>query len=77
MVVTRGKRGASWGDVTVQGTIVPEGQVVDTIGAGDAFCGVLAAALSKGLDRQAALEQALSASAARVRQYGAQPNPKL
>lgn len=77
MVVTHGKRGASWGDVTVQGTIVPEGQVVDTIGAGDAFCGVLAAALSKGLDREAALEQALSASAARVRQYGAQPNPKL
>ncbi|MDA8439184.1 MAG: ribokinase [Propionibacterium sp.] len=77
MVVTRGKRGASWGDITVQATVVPEGQVVDTIGAGDAFCGVLAAALSKGLDRQSALEQALSASAARVRQYGAQPNPKL
>ena len=77
MVVTHGKRGATWDDVTVQGTIVPEGQVVDTIGAGDAFCGVLAAALSRGLDRRAALEQALSASAARVRQYGAQPNPKL
>lgn len=77
LVVTHGKQGASWGDVAVRGTQVPDDLVVDTIGAGDAFCGVLAAALSKGADRQAALEQALSASAARVRHYGAQPNPKL
>ncbi len=77
LVVTRGKRGVTWGDINVEARLVPENQVVDTIGAGDAFCGVLAAGLSRGLDRRAALEQALSASAARVRQYGAQPNPKL
>ncbi len=77
MVITHGPRGVSWGDLEVRGFVVPEEQVVDTIGAGDAFCGVLAAALCRGADRASALGQALSASAARVRQLGAQPDAVL
>lgn len=77
MVVTHGKDGVTWDDLHVQGPLVPDAEVVDTIGAGDAFCGVLAASLSKGLSRRSALEEALKASAARVRHFGAQPNPTL
>lgn len=77
MVVTHGKNGVSWDGLDVRGIVVPDEQVVDTIGAGDAFCGVLAASLSKGADRATALGQALSAAAVRTRQMGAQPNAVL
>ena len=49
----------------------------DTVGAGDAFCGALAAALAGGADRQAALEAANAAGAAAVRWVGAQPDAAL
>lgn len=77
MVITRGKRGASWGDVSVEGTVVPEDEVVDTLGAGDAFCGALAAALSQGASREQALHKALDMAAESVRYFGSQPNPAL
>jgi ribokinase len=56
---------------------VPLEQVVDTTGAGDAFCGALAAALATGADRAAAIRAAAEAGAAAVQRVGAQPDPRL
>ena len=52
-------------------------RVVDTVGAGDAFCGALAAALAAGADRKAALEVANRAGADAVQWSGAQPDAAL
>jgi ribokinase len=46
-------------------------RVIDTTGAGDCFCGVLAAGLSKGLDLRLALERANAAAAISVTRAGA------
>lgn len=45
--------------------------VVDTVGAGDCFCGVLAAALAEGQDLEAALRAAVAAAGLAVQQPGA------
>ncbi|HET6968245.1 MAG TPA: PfkB family carbohydrate kinase, partial [Ornithinibacter sp.] len=63
--------------VTAPAHTVATGDVVDTTGAGDAFCGALTAALARGADREAALDAALGAGAAAVRHPGAQPDPTL
>jgi ribokinase len=73
LVVTRGAAGAVWGDVAQPAIDVPAGEVVDTTGAGDAFCGALAAALASGLGRGPTLALAVAAGAAAVRRVGAQP----
>jgi ribokinase len=57
--------------------LVPAGEVVDTTGAGDAFCGALAAALAGGADRAAAVQRAAQAGAEAVRRRGAQEAPEL
>lgn len=77
LLVTFGSKGAHWDGVIRPAVVVPEGEVRDTTGAGDAFCGALAAALAGGADREAALDAALSAGAAAVRHAGAQPDPEL
>lgn len=77
LLVTRGKAGITWDGVEYSGEIVPEAEVVDTIGAGDAFVGTLAGALAQGRDRKAAVTEALAAAAASVRRFGAQPNARL
>ena len=59
------------------GPQVPTADVVDTTGAGDAFCGALAAALAGGADRRTALEDALAAGSEAVTRQGAQPDPLL
>lgn len=46
---------------------------VDTVGAGDTFCGVLAAGLDGGLDFRAALERAAVAGSLACLKPGAQP----
>lgn len=73
LVVTRGAAGAGWDDVSRPAVVVPEAQIVDTTGAGDAFCGALAAALAAGRDRSGALAVAVAAGADAVRRVGAQP----
>ena len=73
LLVTRGGDGATWDDLARPAVPVPAGEVVDTTGAGDAFCGALAAALAAGSDREPALRAALAAGADAVRRVGAQP----
>jgi ribokinase len=49
----------------------PEVEVIDTTGAGDALCGVLAAGLAAGLDLEDAARRAVDAASAAVRRAGA------
>lgn len=74
VIVTLGSRGAEWthrsgGSLTVSAFQVP---TVDTTGAGDAFCGALAASLSLGDDIRAALQRASAAGAIVATALGAQ-----
>ena len=75
LLVTLGAQGARWDDLVVPAAAVTD--VVDTTGAGDAFCGALAAALARGADRAEALDAALGAGAEAVGRHGAQPHPAL
>ena len=77
LLVTFGANGASWDGLSAPALVVPSDEVVDTTGAGDAFCGALAAALAAGADRGTALGAALAAGAGAVRHTGAQPDPVL
>ncbi|KRE62077.1 PfkB family carbohydrate kinase [Nostocoides sp. Soil756] len=77
LLVTFGANGASWDGQTLPAVAVPADEVADTTGAGDAFCGALAAALAGGADRSEALAAALAAGADAVRHEGAQPDPYL
>lgn len=69
LLVTLGTEGSTWGEVHVAARTV---EVVDTTGAGDAFCGALAAALAQGADRQSAMVVATRAAADCVQHVGAQ-----
>lgn len=75
VVVTRGARGVvariGGEPVAVPGRRV---RVVDTTGAGDCFCGALAAALVAGAAPAAALERANAAAALSVGRLGAGPS---
>lgn len=68
-VVTLGQRGCVTGD----GRAFPAHPVqpVDTTGAGDAFCGVLAASLANGMGSAAAIRAAQRAAADVVTRWGA------
>ena len=77
LLVTFGANGAAWDGIPAPAVGVPEGEVLDTTGAGDAFCGALAAALARGAGRDAALAAAMEAGAEAVRRDGAQPDPHL
>ena len=69
LLVTLGGDGARWGSLSAA---PPPVEVVDTTGAGDAFCGALAAALAAGADDESALRQAVAAGAEAVTRRGAQ-----
>ena len=75
VIVTLGARGAlavtAGETVAVSGHAVP---VVDTTGAGDCFCGALAAMLDSGAVLPAALEFANAAAAIAVTRKGAAPS---
>jgi ribokinase len=77
LVVTFGAAGARWDGQQRSGPVVQIGDVLDTTGAGDAFCGALSAALAAGAGRQEALRTALGAGADAVRHVGAQRDPEL
>jgi ribokinase len=70
VLVTLGSRGSRWGEhVVPAGTVT---SVVDTTGAGDSFCGTLAAGLAAGLSERDAMEAASAAAALSVGWVGAQ-----
>jgi ribokinase len=74
-VITLGSRGslvARRGQPLVQIPSLPV-QPVDTTGAGDTFCGVLAAQLAAGADLPAAARLASAAGALATTKHGAQP----
>ncbi|MGO1383616.1 MAG: ribokinase [Arachnia sp.] len=73
ILVTLGTEGSRWGDLTVPARKV---RAVDTTGAGDAYCGALAAALVTGADKKEAMVSATACSAATVQHMGAQPDPQ-
>ncbi len=77
VLVTFGAEGCSWDDERFDGSPAPPAEVVDTTGAGDAFCGALAAALADGADRAEAVRRASDAGSRAVRHRGAQPDPRL
>jgi ribokinase len=77
VLVTFGAAGCSWDGERTDGIPVADVDVVDTTGAGDAFCGALAAALAAGADRHEAVRAASEAGAAAVRHRGAQRDPDL
>jgi len=77
IVVTFGSAGASWDGAQLTGPVVEGPEVLDTTGAGDAFCGALSAALVAGADRREALRAGLAAGADAVRRLGAQSDPAL
>jgi len=77
LVVTFGAAGAAWDGDQIIGPVVEESAVLDTTGAGDAFCGALAAALVAGAGRGFALQAALAAGAEAVKHVGAQRDPAL
>jgi len=73
LIVTLGKEGSIW---VSPKAAVPVGafsvDAVDTVGAGDCFCGVFAAALSEGMDVPGALRTAAAAAAISTTRQGAQ-----
>lgn len=77
LLITFGAAGAMWDGERVEGVTVAGDRVVDTTGAGDAFCGALAAALAAGSARPAALRLAVEAGARAVQRVGAQADPAL
>ncbi|MFM7626864.1 MAG: ribokinase [Gammaproteobacteria bacterium] len=75
IIVTLGEQGALC--VTADGVIhhpAPQVKVVDTTGAGDCFCGVLAAMLARGLDLATAVPRAVAAASLAVTRIGAAPS---
>jgi ribokinase len=71
VLVTLGSKGSRWGSHEVPAGAVSV--VVDTTGAGDCFCGTLAAGLAAGLSEPDAMQAASVAAAASVGWVGAQP----
>lgn len=74
VAVTEGERGVT--AVTAEGVLhLPAHRVeaIDTTGAGDAWCGVLAAALDRGMPLEAAIRRASAAGALACTKAGAGP----
>lgn len=71
LLITLGAKGSRWGDVEVAAVPVTP---VDTTGAGDAYCGTLAAAICQGADRADAMTAASAAASECVLHVGAQPD---
>ncbi|MDE0025018.1 MAG: PfkB family carbohydrate kinase [Spirochaetaceae bacterium] len=80
LVVTLGAAGCLWAHRDGSGAPALHRQpalpvtAVDTVGAGDCFCGVFAATLAAGATTAAALHRATAAAALAVQRPGAQPS---
>ncbi|HEB84268.1 MAG TPA: ribokinase, partial [Bacteroidetes bacterium] len=74
VVVTLGRRGGEWfpaGGGVVEFAAYPV-EVVDSVGAGDAFCGILAALLAEGMELEPAVRAAHAGAALSAGVRGAQ-----
>jgi ribokinase len=73
VVVTLGSQGVLWCNAG-RTTLLPAmpADAIDTVGAGDAFCGALLAALAQGIAMTAALQRAQAAAAFAVTRSGTQ-----
>jgi ribokinase len=78
VITTLGERGCIVRDTdgTVTAIACPEVEVVDTTGAGDAFCGVLAAGIAAGIGITEAARRATIAAALSTLGIGAQTCPR-
>ncbi|WP_232495628.1 ribokinase [Novosphingobium kaempferiae] len=76
VVVTLGAIGSAavLADRTVFAPGVPAAKVIDTSGAGDCFCGVLAACVDQGIGLDEALKLANAAASISVTRHGAAPS---
>jgi ribokinase len=74
VVITIGAQGAYWADFSGAGHVAAPivTDVVDTMGAGDAFVGALAAQLARGVRLERAVEIGVLAGSFAVRRPGAQ-----
>jgi ribokinase len=74
-IITRGSKGSVWASRTSTGSsgVFPVSPI-DTVAAGDAFCGGLVAALAEGLDLPVALRWASAAGALATTVQGAVPS---
>ncbi|AKI02457.1 sugar kinase, ribokinase [Hoeflea sp. IMCC20628] len=78
MIVTLGGDGVLWArDGTIEHVASLEIKPVDTVGAGDTFCGYLAQSLDAGMDFAAAIRRAAAAGALACLKPGAQPSIPL
>ncbi|MFM7065172.1 MAG: ribokinase [Actinomycetes bacterium] len=75
VVVTRGARGSVWASLTRNGScgIFPV-KAIDTVAAGDAFCGAFATALAEGNSLSEALRWGSAAGALAATKAGAVPS---
>ncbi|KQM14745.1 ribokinase [Novosphingobium sp. Leaf2] len=76
VVVTLGAIGsvAVWANDAIFSPAIPAPVVMDTSGAGDCFCGVIAACVDQGIGPQDALRLANAAASLSVRARGAAPS---
>ena len=80
LIVTLGADGSLWAHRNESGAVALHRQpalsvaAVDTVGAGDCFCGVFAAALAAGAAVPDALHRATAAAALAAQRPGAQPS---
>jgi ribokinase len=75
LIVTLGRKGSMY--VTTSGVIAVrayEVNAVDTVGAGDCYCGVLAASVAQGMAMAPAMRRASAAAAISTTRKGAQPS---
>lgn len=79
LVVTFGPAGSTWDEESAYAPVLAhdEGAPSFEAGAGDVFCGALAAALADGADRHTALTRANRAAAESTAWYGAQRHGEL
>jgi ribokinase len=74
VMVTLGEQGVAYAGAEGFWQVAPPRvKAVDTTGAGDTFCGALAAALGRGMTKQAAAQHACAAAAYSVTKPGTIP----